>query len=562
MLDNGWVEESSDVKIQGDPFSMALFCLAIMPLLREAVELTEKPANDSKVCGIVKAYADDWHPAGSAQKVRKVFQYLYARAPDYGLETQPGKCSWFSLNPYANPDLTFEPGDICPGSPAISLPRTKDAMYEQLDEEEQLRLVEGSINHIPLAEFDAYYSFQAESYARSGIGRGSTRVLGSIIGDPQAVLLQLLEKVREFAVELQRLHILDGVTQEQVPVLRESYNARFDHLARSITPEVLAPAAFWYDHFVNLTIANIIKEAVTYKLSANDLPPSYESYDTYLQMLRRKPGDGGIGMMPLHTKLHSCFAGATGRSMSALAKANPEWLPHNWVDISRFATAESSFVKLREGLQQLDLSSLPETVAQPMRVRQKGLTGNFYPKKDEETENANEESVEQDDDTDEDQGGDQEAEVENATLVAIAGNNIKIQSQLTTVERFLINVEITKCFYKDESPEAQVKQAMNLSAATSTATLPIMVRPTHVSFMTESDVFVDLLRMQAGLALTDADRAVDECNKCNKEVDRLGYHAAFCPSTRSNIHDAVVNELRDCLRNAGACVYCLSPSTS
>ena len=50
--------------------------------------------------------------------------------------------------------------------------------------------------------------------------------------------------------------------------------------------------------------------------------------------------------------------------------------------------------------------------------------------------------------------------------------------------------------------------------------LPIMVRSTNVSFMTDSDVFVDLLRMQAGLALTDADRAVNECNKCNKEVDR------------------------------------------
>ena len=87
---------------------------------------------------------------------------------------------------------------------------------------EELRLVQGSINHIPLAEFDAYYSFQAESYARSGIGRGSTRVLGSSIGDPQAVLLQLLEKVREFAVELQRLHIVDGMTQEQVTLLRET----------------------------------------------------------------------------------------------------------------------------------------------------------------------------------------------------------------------------------------------------------------------------------------------------------------------------------------------------
>ena len=42
-------------------------------------------------------------------------------------------------------------------------------------------------------------------------------------------------------------------------------------------------------------------------------------------------------------------------------------------------------------------------------------------------------------------------------------------------------------------------------------------RPTHVSFTTESDLFVDLLRMQAGLASTDADRTVEECNKYNKE---------------------------------------------
>ena len=40
-----------------------------------------------------------------------------------------------------------------------------------------------------------------------------------------------------------------------------------------------------------------------------------------------------------------------------------------------------------------------------------------------------------------------------------------------------------------------------------------------------TDVFVDLLRMQAGLALTDANRAVEECNK---EVDQLGYHGISC----------------------------------
>ena len=81
-----------------------------------------------------------------------------------------------------------------------------------------------------------------------------------------------------------------------------------------------------------------------------------------IQMLRCKPGDGGIGI--LHTKLHSCFAGVTGRSMSALAKANPDWLPHNWIDISRFAAAEESFAKLREDLQNQFLASLPTKVAQ------------------------------------------------------------------------------------------------------------------------------------------------------------------------------------------------------
>ena len=202
--------------IQGDPFSMALFCLAIMPLLKEAVHLMEQPAGDSDVCGIVKAYADDWHPVESAQRVRKVFQYLYTRAPAYGLEMQPNKCSWYSMNPYANPDLRFMPDEICPGSPAITLPRTKDPKYEPLNEDDECDAAKTVINKIPLGEFEDYYSHQASTYARSGIGCGSTRVLGSFIGDPQAVLLQLLEKVREFALELRRLHILDGMTQEQI----------------------------------------------------------------------------------------------------------------------------------------------------------------------------------------------------------------------------------------------------------------------------------------------------------------------------------------------------------
>ena len=119
-------------------------------------------------------------------------------------------------------------------------------------------------------------------------------------------------------------------------------------------------------------IANIIKEKVAYKIGKSGLPPGHASYDTYVQMLRRKPGDGGIGIMPIHTKLHSCFAGATGRSMSALVKANPNWLQHNWIDITRFAAAEESFAHLREDLQNLDLTSFPTKVVQPMNARKKG----------------------------------------------------------------------------------------------------------------------------------------------------------------------------------------------
>ena len=137
-------------------------------------------------------------------------------------------------------------------------------------------------------------------------------------------------------------------------------------------------------------------------------------------------------------------------------------------------------------------------------------------------------------------------------LVAIADNNSKLQSQLTTVERFVTNADFTSHLYAYETPEAQALQAMIFSGVTSTATLPVLVRPTTEAYMTESDMFVDRVRMQANLPLLDADMATAECVKCNKAVTWLGYHAAFFPSTCTYIHDAVVNELRDCLRSMRA----------
>ena len=59
-----------------------------------------------------------------------------------------------------------------------------------------------------------------------------------------------------------------------------------------------------------------------------------------------------------------------------------------------------------------------------------------------------------------------------STRVAIAGNNSKLQSQLTTVERYVVNADVMTNVYTDESYEAQALQDMDLSAATSTARCP------------------------------------------------------------------------------------------
>ena len=99
-----------------------------------------------------------------------------------------------------------------------------------------------------------------------------------------------------------------------------------------------------------------------------------------LKLLRRKPGDGGTAIPPLHTKLHSCFSGATSRSMASLLKQKPLWLPENWQDCPRFATADASVAKLREGLKALDLSLLPQDVSKKLEERRRQIAKVFRPK--------------------------------------------------------------------------------------------------------------------------------------------------------------------------------------
>ena len=139
-------------------------------------------------------------------------------------------------------------------------------------------------------------------------------------------------------------------------------------------------------------------------------------------------------------------------------------------------------------------------------------------------------------------------------LLLFGDKTNKHQSQLTKVEQFIYGTENVAAIYKSETEEATALQAMHLSGSTATATYPFLVRPTHNSYISEPDIFVDLLRMQAALPLTDADRALSVCAKCNRNVDRRGHHAAFCPMTRTHSHDAFVRELRDFLRATGTSV--------
>ena len=254
--------------------------------------------------------------------------------------------------------------------------------------------------------------------------------------------------------------------------------------------------------------------------------------------------------MALHQKMHSCFAGATARSIGKLLQRQPEWLQTDWEATGRFAAAEVSLNQLSEDLTALHISMLPDKVESVLQARREQVGKAFRPGCTEENAEKEEEAqgvTEQD-----------PAELgdEETTIVLLAGNRNRLQSQLTTVEFFTQSTAFMVSLYRDRSEEAQALQAIHLSAATPTATYPFLVRPTQIPYIIEPDVLTDLLRMQGRLPLMDVDRARRRWAKCNALYDTRAYHAAFCPSTRAYIHDGIVRELRDCIRAAGACVLC------
>ena len=149
-----------------------------------------------------------------------------------------------------------------------------------------------------------------------------------------------------------------------------------------VAPQTIAPAAVWYDHFVNLALASIIRTEVKYELDDTGLPPTYATYDDWLKQLRRKPGEGGTAMLPIHTKAHSCYAGATARSMHYLNQIDQAWLPNDWQHLDRFQIAQISDNALRDHLLAIDMSNIPENAAEALEKWQSSLTKVFIPEKD------------------------------------------------------------------------------------------------------------------------------------------------------------------------------------
>jgi hypothetical protein len=237
----GWNEiPMQEGVMQGDPFSMFLFCCAVQPLL-EQVHSAMKDINANK--GHVAAYADDWSPVGSVQQIRRAFQYVLQHASRYNLELAVHKCGWFSRDLTISDPLAFTAEDINAdqgvtigriGRCKFPIPTTNTIVEDprfpnRTDVECVIAALQAEIPKI-----------KKETY-------GAIRLLGSYIGDDQHIKVHLLNKVKLFGKDIRKLNTLQGMSQVQLALIRESFSTRFDHLARSIPPETFSACAAWFD---------------------------------------------------------------------------------------------------------------------------------------------------------------------------------------------------------------------------------------------------------------------------------------------------------------------------
>jgi hypothetical protein len=90
------------------------------------------------------------------------------------------------------------------------------------------------------------------------VDRGCTRVLGSPVGDPVACRLFVLAKVCGWQLFWERLRHQDLHPSIALVILAKCGNVKFEHLAKSLPPEVIADAASLFDDTIEQTAHCII----------------------------------------------------------------------------------------------------------------------------------------------------------------------------------------------------------------------------------------------------------------------------------------------------------------
>ena len=197
---------------QGCPWSGALFCLALMPLL-EAIH-----AKYQGQC-FVRAAFDDINVLVQDPEevsVALLLQDMATEAAKLGMEVRLGKCALYSKHM----DAQLAISDVDEAVIA-DLPRRDTEVT--------------SLKCIPRDK--------------------GVVLLGTPVGHPDDVATQCLRLVEGISRDMRNLSLIEDHPQEYFLLLRHCYNARPQYLARTVRPDALLRAAKVFDHAVNARIA-------------------------------------------------------------------------------------------------------------------------------------------------------------------------------------------------------------------------------------------------------------------------------------------------------------------
>ena len=255
---------------QGCPWSGALFCLALMPLL-EAID--EKFGD----CCFVRAAFDDINVVvfdPEDLSVADLLTEMTTEAAKLGMQVRLGKCALYSKNHDAK--LALSPDDVA----AISeLPRRDTEV--------------SSLKCIP---------------RQNGVV-----LLGTPIGHADYVARQCVRLVEEVARDMRHLALLEDHPQEYFLLLRHCYNAKPQYLAWTVRPDALLRAAKQFDHAVNGRIA-----APLAGLQRASSVRTFKEFAAPFQQARLPFELGGLHIPSLQQLSYPAYASALATCWNAL----------------------------------------------------------------------------------------------------------------------------------------------------------------------------------------------------------------------------------------------------